>query len=117
MICKVPWSPSRNPSLSHPSSQPGEYVCVCVCCDCTPYGMTVLCSGLGDDNGEIPEVAEMPVNLDIEVEAVPLDEHDIEHLRMDTRSVLSQSLYSELPSLSDTLKRGAPRIKSCPNVS
>lgn len=43
-------------------------------------------SDLGDDGGgEIPEVAEMPVNLDIEVEAVPLDEHDIERLRMETR--------------------------------
>lgn len=42
-------------------------------------------SALGDESCESPDVAEMPVNLDIEVEAVPLDEHDIEHLRMDTR--------------------------------
>ncbi len=33
----------------------------------------------------MPEVAEMPISLDIEVEAVPLDEHDVEHLRTDTR--------------------------------
>lgn len=33
----------------------------------------------------MPEVAEMPVNLDIEVEAVPLDEDEREHLRIDTR--------------------------------
>ena len=57
-------------------------------CLATPIDVLLPCSGLGDDSGEIPEVAEMPVDLDIEVEAVPLDEHDIEHLRMDTRSVL-----------------------------
>lgn len=30
----------------------------------------------------------MPVDLDIEVESMALDEHDIEQLRMDTWSVL-----------------------------
>ena len=44
---------------------------MCVCSSCT-------------DEGEVPEVAEMPVSLDIEVESVALDEHDLEHLRKDT---------------------------------
>ena len=51
-------------------------LCVCVL---TP------CSALDEDDGENPEVAEMPVNLDIEVEAVPLEEHEREQLRTDTR--------------------------------
>ena len=42
-------------------------------------------SAAGDESSDGPEVAEMPINLDIEVEAVPLEEYDIEHLRLDTR--------------------------------
>lgn len=48
----------------------------------------VCLSALGDDSTEPLEVAEMPVNLDIEVETVPLDERDKENLRMDTRLVV-----------------------------
>lgn len=40
---------------------------------------------MSDENGEQQEVAEMPINLDVEVESVALDEHDLEHLRMETR--------------------------------
>ena len=37
--------------------------------------------------GEQPDTAEMPVDLDIEVEAMALDENELEHLRQDTRYV------------------------------
>jgi len=46
-------------------------LCVCLFSNC--------------DDGEMLELAEMPVSLDIEVEAVPLDEQEVEHLRTDTR--------------------------------
>ena len=48
------------------------FVCVFVSSNC-------------DDDGDMTETAEMPVSLDIEVEAVPLDEEEVEHLRTDTR--------------------------------
>ena len=44
-------------------------------------------SGLDDDLGEQPDTAELPVDLDIEVEAMALDENELEHLRQDTRCV------------------------------
>ena len=37
------------------------------------------------EDGESPDVAEMPIDLDIEVESVGLDENEIEQLRQDTR--------------------------------
>ena len=37
------------------------------------------------EDGELPDIAEMPIDLDIEVESVGLDENEIEHLRQDTR--------------------------------
>lgn len=45
-------------------------------------------SGLDDDDmGEQSDTAELPVDLDIEVEAMALDENELEQLRQDTRCV------------------------------
>ena len=44
----------------------------------------IATSALEDDMGEQPDTAEMPVDLDIEVEAMALDENELEHLRQDT---------------------------------
>ena len=40
------------------------------------------------EDGEQPDIAEMPIDLDIEVESVGLDDNEIEQLRQDTRWVL-----------------------------
>ena len=47
----------------------------------------ILFSALDEpsEDGESPDIAEMPIDLDIEVESVGLDENEIEQLRQDTR--------------------------------
>ena len=42
-------------------------------------------SALDDDSGEQQEIAELPIDLDIEVEAVALDDTEIDQLRQDTQ--------------------------------
>ena len=66
---------------------------VFVCCKYTNMYHTCihiflyLLSALDEpsEDGESPDVAEMPIDLDIEVESVGLDENEIEQLRQDTR--------------------------------
>ena len=48
---------------------------------------SVIASSALDEDVTSTEVAEMPVGLDIEVEAVALDDNEIDHLRQDTRCV------------------------------
>ncbi len=38
----------------------------------------------GEDCGDETEIAEMPFDLDIEVEALALDDHEIDRLRAET---------------------------------
>ena len=46
------------------------------------------CSALDElEEGEPSDIAEIPIDLDIEVDSVGLDENEIEHLRQDTRLV------------------------------
>lgn len=39
------------------------------------------------EEGEVSDIAEIPTNLDIEVESLGLDENEVEQLRKDTRQV------------------------------
>ena len=60
------------------------------CTHHTPFACTCIYmftpSALDEpEDGELPDIAEMPIDLDIEVESVGLDENEIEHLRQDTR--------------------------------
>lgn len=48
----------------------------------------ILSSALDEaEDGVQPDVAEIPIDLDIEVESVGLDDNEIEQLRHDTRLV------------------------------
>lgn len=46
---------------------------------------SVIATSALDEDVTSTEVAEMPVQLDIEVEPVALDDDEIDHLRQDTR--------------------------------
>ena len=63
------------------------FTCVVfVCCMYTNmfcYSLSALDEP--SEDGESPDIAEMPIDLDIEVESVGLDENEIEQLRQDTR--------------------------------
>lgn len=48
----------------------------------------IATSALDDDSGEQQEIAELPIDLDIEVEAVALDDTEIDQLRQDTQYML-----------------------------
>lgn len=53
---------------------------------------SVIATSALDEDVTSTEVAEMPVQLDIEVEPVALDDDEIDHLRQDTRYCMCVSL-------------------------
>ena len=61
----------------------GLFVCLYIACIHVIHSFSALDEP--SEEGEAPDVAEMPIDLDIEVESVGLDENEIEQLRQDTR--------------------------------